>query len=77
MYRFEEQNTTLIMNQHNSNSIIYTIVFLLFIPLLSCKQQKQKLDSKVRNLIESEFSSKQNLFIIDHIKYIIFRSITI
>ena len=57
------------MNQHNSNSIIYTIVFLLFIPLLSCKQQKQKLDSKVRNLIESEFSSKQNLFIIDHIKY--------
>lgn len=51
------------------NCFIKTITLLLLISLFSCKPKEQGLESKVRDLIESKFSSKQNLFIIDHIKY--------
>ena len=50
------------------NCFIKTITLLLLISLFSCKPKEQGSESKVRDLIESKFSSKQNPFIIDHIK---------
>lgn len=51
------------------NCFIKTITLLLLISLFSCKPKEQGLDNKVRNLIESKFSSEHNPYIIDYIIY--------
>ena len=51
------------------NITIKAVTFLLLISLFSCKPKEQGLDNKVRNLIESKFSSEQNPYIIDYIVY--------
>lgn len=53
----------------NYNIAIKTVTFLFLISLFSCKPKEQGLENKVRNLIESKFSSEHNPFIIDHITY--------
>lgn len=51
------------------NITIKAVILLLFISLFSCKPEKQGIDNKVRNLIESKFSSEHNPYIIDYIVY--------
>ncbi|MBQ3944962.1 MAG: hypothetical protein II670_05045 [Alphaproteobacteria bacterium] len=51
------------------NITIKAVTFLLLISLFSCKPEKQGIDNKVRNLIESKFSSEHNPYIVDHIVY--------
>ena len=53
------------------NITIKAVTFLLLISLFSCKPKlkEQGLDNKVRDLVESKFSSEHNPYIIDNIVY--------